>query len=72
MIKLNIQQKETFAYKDKVEFHSTVSYLDGKKGTLMGTAAEFPGNNFWIVKLDEPMSDRSALVITDSCIKLVH
>lgn len=58
---------------DKVEFHSTSSAdLDGKSGTILGIASEHPENNFWIVKLDNPLPERIAVVITDSCIKAVQ
>lgn len=56
----------------RVEFHSTSSSdLDGKRGTILGISAAYPNNNFWIVKLDTPLPDRLAVVITDSCLKEV-
>ena len=57
----------------RVEFHSTTSVdLDGKQGTVLGIAMELPENNYWIVLLDEPLPNRLAVIITDSCIKLVE
>lgn len=66
-----MQQKEILSYGSKVEIYDTNSEsLDGKTGTLIGIHFEFPNNNFWIVGLDEPLKDRSAIVITDACLKL--
>lgn len=57
-------------YNDRVEIHSTSSLdLDGKSGTLMGISSDLPQNKFWIVELDEPLKDRRAIVLTDSCLK---
>jgi len=60
---------KNFKTGDKVEFHSTASTeLDGKAGELLGIASAYPENNYWIVLLDEPLPERKAVVITDSCI----
>ena len=57
----------------RVEFHSTTSAdLDGKRGLVLGIATALPENNYWIVLLDEPLPDRLAIVITDSCVKLAE
>jgi hypothetical protein len=57
----------------RVEFHTTMSVeLDGKQGIVLGKSFDFPGNNFWIVLLDEPLPDRLAVVMTDSCLKLIE
>lgn len=62
--------KNTLKYNDRVVMHSTTSTdLDGKTGTLIGIYANFPNNTHWIVELDEPLIDRRAIVLTDSCIK---
>jgi hypothetical protein len=65
--------KQNLEFNDRVEMHSTTSTdLDGKYGTLMGIASAHPNNNFWIVQLDEPMEDRSAIVLTDACLKYLR
>ena len=57
----------------RVEFHSTTSVeLDGKQGNVLGIAMNLPENNYWIVMLDNPLPDRLAVVITDSCLKLIE
>lgn len=57
----------------RVEFHSTTSAdLDSKQGVVLGIAVALPENNYWIVLLDEPLPDRLAIVITDSCVKLAE
>lgn len=62
--------KHILKYNDRIKMHSTTSHLlDGKSGTLIGIYTECPENNFWIVELDEPLVDRRAIVLTDSCIK---
>lgn len=62
--------KNTLKFNDRVVMHSTSSVdLDGKTGTLLGIAVEYPNNNFWIIELDEPLPDRRAIVLTDACIK---
>jgi len=61
--------KQTLKLNDYVMMHSTNSdELDNNYGTLMGVACEFPGNNFWIVELDNPLADHRAIVLTDSCL----
>lgn len=60
----------TLKYNDRVKMHSTTSpFLDNKTGTLSGIASKYPGHNFWIVELDEPLADRRSVVLTDACIK---
>ncbi len=64
--------KSNLKYNSKVKFHSTSSAdLDGKTGKILGLLVAHAENNYWIVGLDTPLEDRSALVITDSCISLV-
>ena len=54
---------------DRVQFHSTGSSdLDGKQGVILGIASAHPKNNFWIVKLDQALPERAAVVITDACL----
>ena len=56
----------------RVKFHSTTSSdLDGNKGTILGIATQHPENNFWIVLLDNPLPERLAIVMTDSCLTLI-
>jgi hypothetical protein len=62
--------KENFKTDSRVEFHSTASELDGKTGTILGISSSHAECNFWIVGLDEPLPDRRAVVIIDSCLKL--
>jgi hypothetical protein len=55
---------------DRVIMRNTNSSdLDGKFGTLMGIASQHEDNTFWIVELDEPLVDRRAIVLTDSCLE---
>lgn len=64
--------KNTLKYLDKIQMHSTGSIdLDNKTGTLIGISSDLPHNKFWIVELDEPLENRKAIVLTDSCIKPV-
>lgn len=61
---------EPLKFNDRVEMHSTTSTeLDGKFGLLMGIASQNYDNTFWIVELDEPLADRRAIVLSDSCLK---
>jgi len=61
---------KNFKTGNKVILHSTgSSKLDDKSGELIGIASALPENNYWIVLLDEPLPERKAIVITDSCIK---
>jgi hypothetical protein len=74
--------KENFKTDSRVEFHSTASELDGKTGTILGISSSHAECNFWIVGLDEPLperrafgvsaSERRAVVIIDSCLKLAN
>ena len=62
--------KEPLKFNDRVEMHSTTSTeLDGKHGSLMGIASQDYNNTFWIVELDEPLADRRAIVLSNSCLK---
>jgi hypothetical protein len=64
--------KEILNTDSRVEIHSTYSGLDGKTGNILGIASTHAECNFWIVGLDEPMPDRRAVVLIDSCLKLAN
>lgn len=57
-------------YQDKVKFINAPG-LTGLTGTILGIASDLYGTRTFIVGLDQPMSNFSALAITEHCLEVV-
>ena len=69
---MSITMTPKLEFNNRVVMRDTTSTdLDNKRGTLMGIASQHDNNTFWIVELDEPLADRRAIVLTDSCLQRI-
>ncbi len=60
--------KQNFEVNTVVELHSCME-LSGMAGVVLGKASEHAECDFYIVMLDKPLPDRSAVVMIESCIR---